>query len=327
MRWLNRWKSWRPPPPREWSISGALVLTLLTSLPALGSLGSHHWALDLLSHFRVHYVIASLICALCALYLSRRGLATLFVSLSVVLGITLLPLYVDRPPEPAANSAPLTVLHFNVGSANPHRQEVLAHITARRPDLAFILEVGPEWGPVLEALPAEYRVLEYAPSSDNFGMAAIARVPVQSSRVRRDNPLRLAAIEVRLEWEGSPLIVHGIHTFPPVGRRGTTSRDQQLSRLAREIGSASDSTLVVGDFNATPWSAATVEFEQASRLRNAQRGFGYQPTWPRNLPVVGIPIDPSYHSADLTILEREVGPSLGSDHRSVFIRVARRPSP
>jgi len=244
-----------------------------------------------------------------------------------MLGVTLLPLYGDRPPEPAAHAAPLTVLHFNVGSANPRREEVLTHIAEQRPDLAFILEVGPEWAPVFDALPAEYRVLEYEPALDNFGIAAIARVPVQSSRVRRDNPLRLAAIEVRLEWEGSPLIVHGIHTFPPVDRRGATSRDQQLSRLAREIGAGSQSTLVVGDFNATPWSAATREFERMSKLRNAQRGFGYQATWPANLPVVGIPIDPSYHSADLTILEREVGPSLGSDHRSVFIRVARRPSP
>jgi hypothetical protein len=85
--------------------------------------------------------------------------------------------------------------------------------------------------------------------------------------------------------------------------------------------------VVVGDLNITPWSHAFRSLERAG-LRNSQRGFGLQATWPAGYGPFMVPIDHALHSRDLTVTHREVGPAHGSSHRSVLVELApARPRP
>jgi endonuclease/exonuclease/phosphatase (EEP) superfamily protein YafD len=81
---------------------------------------------------------------------------------------------------------------------------------------------------------------------------------------------------------------------------------------------------VVGDLNASPWSHSFRSLAD-SDLINSLNGFGLQASWPAVLGPFGVPIDHLLHSAELTTVSREIGPSLGSEHRSVFITLARVP--
>ena len=73
--------------------------------------------------------------------------------------------------------------------------------------------------------------------------------------------------------------------------------------------------LVVGDFNATPWSAPFRNLVATADLENSQRGFGLQPSFPTTSSLLlRVPIDHLVHSPALEVTDRQLGPALGSDH-------------
>jgi endonuclease/exonuclease/phosphatase (EEP) superfamily protein YafD len=80
---------------------------------------------------------------------------------------------------------------------------------------------------------------------------------------------------------------------------------------------------VVGDFNMTPWSPYFPEILRVSGLKNSLVGAGFQPSWPSWLPaLLRIPIDHALVSEEFEVVERKVGPHIGSDHRPLIIKIA-----
>jgi endonuclease/exonuclease/phosphatase (EEP) superfamily protein YafD len=75
---------------------------------------------------------------------------------------------------------------------------------------------------------------------------------------------------------------------------------------------------VVGDLNVTPWSPTFRDLLQAPGLVDTARGRGLRGTWPVCLPGMRIPIDHCLVSGDLQVLDRQVGPGVGSDHFPVM---------
>ncbi len=59
----------------------------------------------------------------------------------------------------------------------------------------------------------------------------------------------------------------GVHLTSPVGKVRTDERNKQLNGLVEEIQKNNQPTVVVGDFNITPWSLYFQDFIQKSRLR------------------------------------------------------------
>ena len=100
-------------------------------------------------------------------------------------------------------------------------------------------------------------------------------------------------------------------------------RNEQLAIAGDVLAEVDGPKIVVGDFNATPWSAGL----RAFRSENELSGFNTRATWPIWLGFAGIPIDHAFVSRDLGILEIETGPDIGSDHRPILIDVAPGRSP
>ena len=83
--------------------------------------------------------------------------------------------------------------------------------------------------------------------------------------------------------------------------------------------------LIVGDFNATPWSTAFRDMQSAGDLVNSQIGFGRAPTWPAGLGSFGmIPIDHLLHSEALITVYRQIGEANGSDHKPLIVTLGWR---
>jgi endonuclease/exonuclease/phosphatase (EEP) superfamily protein YafD len=79
---------------------------------------------------------------------------------------------------------------------------------------------------------------------------------------------------------------------------------------------------MVGDFNVTPWSPLFADLLRDSGLADSCRGFGWQPTWPTRLPAMfRIPIDHCLHGAGVAIVDRRVGPEIGSDHLPLLLEL------
>ena len=75
----------------------------------------------------------------------------------------------------------------------------------------------------------------------------------------------------------------------------------------------------MGDLNVSPWSAEFRQLLKDSQLRDSTKGFGLQPTWPTHVRLMQIPIDHLLYSSDIKIIDRRVGPNIGSDHYPLIV--------
>ena len=93
------------------------------------------------------------------------------------------------------------------------------------------------------------------------------------------------------------------------------------SVLIKQVRDQNELALVVGDLNTTPWSPYFKDLLKLGALRNSMKGWGVQTTWPATSYPLRIPIDHALHSPGLVILNREIGPDVGSDHLPVILDV------
>jgi endonuclease/exonuclease/phosphatase (EEP) superfamily protein YafD len=82
---------------------------------------------------------------------------------------------------------------------------------------------------------------------------------------------------------------------------------------------------VMGDMNITPWSPVMRDFLEQNRLKDSALGHGIHPTWFSHSLMFGIPIDQILHGSGVVILDRHVGPEIGSDHFPVTADIALMP--
>ncbi len=85
------------------------------------------------------------------------------------------------------------------------------------------------------------------------------------------------------------------------------------------------SFIVGGDFNSSPYSRFATKVAPVADSAWDLAGEGYGHTFPNGVnPLPPIRIDHIYLSKDLTALKIRLGHGLGSDHKPLFARIARR---
>jgi endonuclease/exonuclease/phosphatase (EEP) superfamily protein YafD len=298
------------------------ILAFFTLLPSwLGLLGDLSWVLDLLAHFRWQYLFVAMLVLGWALWRRRRMLRA-FAALTLLLNAVLVGSLAWHPEASrgaVAQGQPLRVLSLNVLMSNPDKQAVLDYLVAADADVVFLTEVDDAWMDGLAPLLSRYPHRVIAARRDNFGVALLSRLPWSDAGVLYLGDGGLPSIEARLQLQDRELLLVGTHAMPPMGGVSARLRDGQLQALADHVKQAGLPALAVGDFNATPWS---------SGLRHAtSAGLGYRslqppwsPTW-RARSVFAIPIDQALCTSPLVIVDRKVGPDVGSDHRGLAIAV------
>ncbi len=138
---------------------------------------------------------------------------------------------------------------------------------------------------------------------------------------RIDLALRGEAAALSIVVDGEQIEILGIHPPSPISAPRSSRRDLML-RVAGDWAAARDGPVVVlGDFNATPWSAAYRALRWRGGLVDSLSGSGYQGSWPAGWGPFAIPIDHVLHTPDLGTTGRRTGPPLGSAHRPVVVSV------
>jgi endonuclease/exonuclease/phosphatase (EEP) superfamily protein YafD len=290
----------------------SLAASLLWIPTFAGFAGGAWWVFDLASHFRVQWAAAALICLVLTLLRPGRSTAIPAVPCAVNLACILPLLF--APERAASSSSPLSVVSFNVHTANEEKDEVVAFLRRADADVILLYEVDSAWLAAMKRLPPEYRPIVEIPSQDNFGIAAIARVPVASHRVLDLSPYGVPTIELTIPWEGRELLLLGTHTLPPMSGHYARARDAQLANIAAWSSMETRPHAVLGDLNVTPWSAHLSALLERGRL---QRFGGTAPTWPYSSPLLWpfrIPIDHVLISPELAVVAWETGRACGSDH-------------
>lgn len=306
----------------------ATVGTQLVGLSLLvGLLGGVAWPFDLFAHFRVQYAALFVLLAVVLLILRRWLVAFAALAGLAVSAVPLVDYLTDASSDTAtaATNAPtFRLLSFNVWFRNPDMARTAAYIEESRADAVVLLELTPSQAETLRPLLPSYPNYYIEPS--RMGAAVFTKWPVIDA-----GSLPLAkggaiAARVRVDWQGSPMTVLGVHLNWPLGPRNSQYRNEELAGVVAFSKQQREPLIVAGDFNLTPWSQYFSGALEESGLQDSALGFGLARSWPSQFAPLGMRIDHCLSSREWQSVHFEVGPSLGSDHLPIVADLSLRPA-
>jgi endonuclease/exonuclease/phosphatase (EEP) superfamily protein YafD len=211
---------------------------------------------------------------------------------------------------------------MNVNYLNRNAPRVLRHIRETDPDIVVIIEANTFWMQQLAPLRASHRFVEGFTRPSGYGMLLFSRLPVEHSTREGLGQGHLPCIVARLTVDGRPITLIAAHPVSPTRARKAAYRNWQLAALGRLAASSDTPVVMIGDMNTTRWSPHFRLLLDGTGLRDTQQGRGTQVTWPVGWPLVGIAIDHCLVSRGISVHDRRVGPSIGSDHLPLLVEVA-----
>lgn len=302
------------------SFTGLIETACILALAGtwLGSLGSLHWLLDLFSHFRLQYLVLCLLVLVFALW-RRKWPLTAFAIVSLLWNAWPV-VKVHRTGEPGEGK--LTLMTFNVLYNHPQPERVIEHVLKADADIVCLLETNERWSkhlqPLRDKYPHHVEELDYGA----FGFACFTRLPVKSMTTRYFAHGLFPSLVMELEYESKPLTVIATHPPPPMSSHTASIWQTQFIEIAKFASTIQHDLIVAGDLNATPWCHGMHLLQTGSGLQFRTAAPVWPPTWGLNLPMM-IPIDHVLVKGELSIMQRTIGPDVGSDHRPVLVRLLR----
>lgn len=295
----------------------AIPAVALAVISVAAFFGGLVWWLDVLANFRAQYVVALAVLGLIVMMSKWRKTAYVILAVALVNLVAVLPLYIGSPAEARVDADTIRIMTFNLLSDNEQYSEVIDYVETVDPDVIFLHEASRPWEVAMESAGLDYQIVR--PRADNliFGTLVLARgdqLTAVSHGFAEAAPRAVSLDFVPWGWD-VPLSIMATHPLAPTNEERADLRDAQLRFAGDWATRQTGAFVVVGDFNATPWSAPFRDLVASADLVNSQRGFGLQPTFPTTSSLLlRVPIDHLLHSSALEVTSRELGPSLGSDH-------------
>ncbi len=308
--------------PRWTSILLVVPAVFAAIASILSFMGWLWWPLDLAANFRPHFA-AGLVAAAGFLVLAgRRRSGALVLVIGLVNAAVVAPLFVSPSVSGDPVGETIRVMTFNVNGLNDNYDEVIDYIETEAPDVAFIHEATFLWEDALADAGLAYRVERGRQEPLDFGTMALVPdgAAFHTFGFATSSP---RAVEVVLELGGERVGILGSHPLSPSTEERARLRDAQLGFARDWSAEFGGRRIVAGDLNATPWSYPFRRLLSGGGLLNSQRGFGLELTFPADSnPLVQVPIDHVLYSEGLRVVDRRMGPQLGSDHLPVVVDLA-----
>lgn len=340
----------RPPlAQRLAALAGVIGLCVLVAGTVLAWTARFFWIGELVANLRWQLSLGGFAAA-ALLALGRRSrIAAPAALLALLHAWPALALGIARPDRTASGPS-FTVASANLWYANTDAPRVRAWLQQERIDVVACFEVGEFWMQALAAQNDLYPHQVIVPPPDRspeaiavrkeleredreivsqhdprFGLALLSRFPLKRVRVHEAPEVPDAYIEADLVVGEARVRVVALHPERPGLAFRIARRNATLEHVARTT-EWTERALVVGDLNVTLYSPAFQDLVESAALADSRAGFGRQPTWnpPYGLPGEWLDLDHVLVRSGLAVLERRVGPDVGSDHRPVVARVAVR---
>lgn len=275
------------------------------------------WPCELLEHFRVQYVVGGGVVAGCAALLGMRGFTDAAI-VATLLHVSWISAELCQPPRPLPpDGAVVRVLFLNVHTESSSFGEVRQLIEDVQPDVIGLVEVDERWLRGVAPAVAGFAGRLEKPRGDNFGVALYTRAPLVGSIEQLGGTLPVAIGSSVLHGARVSLVL--VHPLPPVSAAALRAQRDELDAVAARARTIAGPVVVMGDFNATPWSRPYRRFVARSRLCDSRAGFGIQATFPAASIVLRIPIDQVLASCSVGVGGRRVERDVGSDHLPVVV--------
>ncbi len=306
-----------------------MFMSALTLLAATGvaRLRLTLWPFEVLTNLPVQLLIATVLVTIAAIILRARITIAVCAMVIIVNAIGIAAV-VRRQPNDArilAGSPTLTIGHLNAQSGSINVAALRTMLRTQHPDVFVVLDPSQQDARALVHDSAGYHVVTTASVTSAWVRTVVlARVPI-SGVVHLASPnLPPAAVTYVVTLSHIPISVLVLHTESPTTPGRASARNRALDAAARWARHRGGRVVVMGDFNASPWSPVFTKFVATSGLRNSLNGFGQQASWPAALGWAGIPIDQALTSPTLVTVNRATTDGFGSNHRSLLLTVAQR---
>lgn len=286
-------------------------------------LGRHFFLAELVGNFRAQILVLLLPFPLLLWILKRPKWSLLLAVAMAWCAIGVFSIYLPGA-QPPAGPQKLKLMSFNVWDENQDDQDVIAVIEDEDPDILFVLEYCGHWTKSLRRIEDRYPYKILEPRWHGFGIAVFSKDPFLSSEVHQiaktstDTP----TIIFRMKLGDQTLRVAGIHTLSPTDHVRLEIRNEQLAEISKLLTRSTEPTIVMGDFNCTPWSPFLRDVIKKTGFRDSRQGFGIQASWPAELWPLRIPIDQAFVSEQIHVHERRLGENAGSDHFPLIIEMS-----
>lgn len=299
----------------------AAVGVVLAAVAITGHLGAWWWRFDVVANVRPQ-LGAVLLAVAIALAVGRRWRWVAVVGAVAVLeAATLVPLYVSPSDAGTPTGERVRVVTFNLYASNDRYSDVIGFLSGVEADVVFLHEASRPWEEAIAAAGLPYQVVATRSQDLIFGTLVLAPpgADVVGHGFSVGEP-RAVSVDMTTD-RGTDVSLLGIHPLAPTSAGRAALRDAQLRYASEWAEGAGPRSVVAGDFNASHWSSAFGDM--LDPLVDSARGFGIQPTFPTALPAVfRIPIDHVLHGPEFRVVDRWLGPELGSDHLPLVVDLA-----
>lgn len=214
----------------------------------------------------------------------------------------------------------LKIISANVLKTNQDSQKTLDFLRAENPDVFGLIELTEAFAQDMSELEQDYPHQITLPYRDGFGIGLYSKKPLLDGQVNL-LPGGIPFIDAFVEVEGRRVHLLLVHAMPPFTEQMFADRNASLVQLAELMDSSP--TIVMGDFNLTPWSIYYKKFVNDSGLVSTRDMWeGLQFTW--NSWGFHLPIDHMFLSRNIQVVKSSLGDDIGSDHLPLVAELALR---
>ena len=294
---------------------------LLCAATLAGFLARLWWVFELASHFRMHLAIG--LAGLAAVWTLKRRWRTASICGFCAAVNAVLVLLVWLPAEMTGpqTGTRLRLVSINVHTENQRSDLVLKFLQTADADVVLLMEVNKAWMNALQPLRTNYPQVIAKPREDNFGIALFSRLPLTNSELIELGKAEVPSIATTISMGGQPVFLLGTHPLPPGSAEYARLRNEQLQEIAALIRRKSMAAIVLGDLNCTPWSPYFTDLLRDGGLKNTSPRRGLFGSWPAWMPLARIPLDHGLVSQNIRVIEKRLGPPVGSDHLPLVLEL------
>ncbi|MFD2573766.1 endonuclease/exonuclease/phosphatase family protein [Spirosoma soli] len=254
---------------------------------------------------------------------SQSGLVLIPISLLAVViyfeDRNWVPRYTSEPPKTPGD---IRVLHANVLYTRDEYDTTIALIRQQHPNLYVLQEMTPQSiRLVTSELHNEFPHWFACWSKGPCWVLVGSRTPfkVDQGLARK---WRVVSLKTRVKDQDVALVT--VHPRTPILPSWFRERNAQLAHVANATRQSPLPTVLIGDFNISVFSPIykdifeTNDNEQKASLKSA-RSVLTQPTWPRFIPPMMIPIDHAFVNSGFYTQSFQTLEHPGSDHKAVVV--------
>ncbi len=261
------------------------------------------------------------------LFSSRRKFIIVLIIALGSYASSILIWYVPRLSDMRTGGIPISVMTYNVNHQRWNTRAVTETVREHPVDIFGLVEPFKEQAAELrdnvrDLYPEYYR-------ATGGGLSLFSRYAIVEAATEHLDTADSSLFAV-LDIGGNLVQVVVTHPLVPVTKQNFIRRNKLIAALANYAHQQQQTTIILGDFNATSWSIYLRNFMHRSRLRSVALGHGIYPTWfyldSRRSPapaerfkqLLKIPIDRIFVSKSVRVDRVITAPSGASDHRPLI---------